>query len=300
MRMSTKGGATSRDRRLDRGKVAIAALAALFLFATNAKANIVEFKVDQANSFLQVTTKLVGPALGGSKTGAPQYGTAGVLGSGSDITSFFGSMYVDIQDTTIQLLPGAYISAAIGAPGFGGAPGAYSPFDPVSHDPSLATPGINPNSNYGTSVPAIGLLAVQYNLRIDNGYTGFPSTPMSLAGDNFNLGGQAMSFSAGRQAFVSALGNDTGDLINDPFFFYGSAGSDIGTWDSFSNTITLPVHSSYSFVVTNDFGGISQFSDVVGQLVLVAAVPEPATMTLFGLGIVGLFSYAWRARRRKA
>ena len=47
MRMSTKGGATPRDRRLDRGKVAIAAIAALFLFATNAQANVVEFKVRQ-------------------------------------------------------------------------------------------------------------------------------------------------------------------------------------------------------------------------------------------------------------
>ena len=100
MRMSTKGGATPRDRRLDRGKVAIAALAALFLFATNAKANIVEFQVVQELSSLKTTTKLVGPALGGSKTGVPQF-------PGSDTTSYYGRMFVDIQDTTIQLLPGA-------------------------------------------------------------------------------------------------------------------------------------------------------------------------------------------------
>jgi hypothetical protein len=62
MRMSTKGGATPRDRRLDRGKVAIAALAALFLFATNAQANVVEFKVRQDLSTLKSSTKLVGPA----------------------------------------------------------------------------------------------------------------------------------------------------------------------------------------------------------------------------------------------
>ena len=302
MRMSTKGGATPRDRRLDRGKVAIAALAALFLFATNAQANDVEFEVNQSLSTLKYTTTLVGPALGGAAVGTPEY-------VGSDVTSFYGRMYVDIQDTTIQLLPGAYISAAGGAggsgnplflaaPGEGGVPGLFVPFDYVYQDPLTATPGFNPNSNYGIAVAAIGLQAVLYNLRIDNGWIGAPSTPMALAGVNFNLAGQAISFSDGRQAFISALGNDTGDVVGDPLAFFGTAGSDIGTWDGV--TLTLPVHSSYSFVVTNDFGGISQFVDVEGQLVLTPVVPEPATMTLFGLGIVGLLSYALRARKRKA
>jgi hypothetical protein len=291
--MSTKGGATPRDRRLDRGKVAIAALAALFLFATNAQANMVEFEVNQGLSTLKYTTKLTGPAVGGVAPGTPQY-------AGTDTTSYFGRMYVDIQDTTIQLLPGAYISAAVGAPGEGGVPGLYAPFDKVFADPSSATPGFNPNSNYGIAVAAIGLKAVLYNLRIDNGAPAFgaPSTAMTLAGNNFNLAGQALTMVAGRQAFISALGNDTGDTIGDPLAFFGTAGSDIGTWDG--TTLTLPVHSSFSFVVTNDFGGISQFVDIEGQLVLVPVVPEPTTLTLCGLGIVGLLSYAWRARKRKA
>jgi len=303
MRMSTKGGATPRDRRLDRGKVAIAALAALFLFATNAQANDVEFEVNQSLSFLKQTITLVGPALGGAAVGTPQY-------PGSDTVSFYGRMYVDIQDTTIQLLPGAMISAAGGAggsgnplflaaPGAGGVPGLFSPFDYVYQEPSSATPGVNPDSNYGLAVAAIGLLAVQYNLRIDNGWIGAPSTPMPLAGVNFNLAGQALGLVNGRQAFISALGNDTDDVIGSPLAFFGTAGSDIGTWDGV--TLTLPVHSSYSFVVTNDFGGISEFIDVEGVLVLTpVTVPEPATMTLFGLGVVGLLSYALRARKRKA
>jgi hypothetical protein len=298
MRMSTTGGATPRDRRFDRRKVAIAAsCAALFLIATSARANVVEFKVDQDLSSLNYGVKLVGPALGGAKSSVPQQTNVDAYGDNSDTTHYFGSMYVDIQDTTIQLLPGAYISAV--------ATGSYVPFDPVDHDPSSATPGVTPNANYGVAVAAIGLQAVLYNLRIDNGWAGNssnpagnPSTPMALSGGNFNLSGQAISTVAGRQAFISALGNDTNDVVGDPLIFFGSAASDIGTWDDTTNTLTIPVHSTYSFVVTNDFGGISEFVNVSGQLVLHAA-PEPSTMVMAAFGIAGLLSYGWRASKRR-
>jgi hypothetical protein len=211
-------------------------------------------------------------------------------------------MFVDIQDTTIQLLPGAYISAAVTAPGDGGIPGRFAPYDPVDSEPlaSQPFPNFTDNGNWGLAVAAIGLKAVLYNLRIDNGYSAVPSTPMALAGDNFNLAGQALSFSAGRQAFITALGNDTDDVIGSLLALFGTAGSDIGTWDVGTQTLTIPVHSSFSFVVTNDFGGISQFVDIEGQLVLTPVIPEPGTLTLAGLGIVGLLSYALRARKRKA
>ena len=283
-------------------RVAIAAAAALLLFATNARANVVEFKVFQNLSFLKYTTTLVGPALGGAAVGTPQY-------AGSNTTTFYGQMYVDIQDTTIQLLPGAYISAAGGpggsgnpillaAPGAGGVPGLFAPFDPVVSDPSTTTPGFNPNSNYGLAVAAIGLKEVIYNMRIDNGWIGAPSTPMALAGFNFNLAGQAMSYSDGRHAFISALGNDTANVTGDPLLFFGTAGSDIGTWDGVS--LTIPVHSSFSRVITTDYGGISEFVDVTGQLVLIGQIPEPSTMALMALGIVALLGRSWHARKRRS
>jgi hypothetical protein len=161
------------------------------------------------------------------------------------------------------------------------------------------------------TLSAIGLKEVIYNTVLDNGFisatASFPSTPMEMTpsplGSHFNLAGQAMSFRDGREAYISSLGNDTlslapsaSDIINgytgDPLLFFGSSGSDIGTWDGF--TLTLPVHSSFSFVLTNDFGGITQFVAVEGQLVLVI-IPEPESIILFGLGVFGLVSYSWRA-----
>ena len=74
------------------------AIVALFLSSTVAWANVVEFQVIQEQSSLTQSLKLVGPAVGGSKTATAQ-------SVGSDVTSFFGSMFVDIQETTIQFLP---------------------------------------------------------------------------------------------------------------------------------------------------------------------------------------------------
>jgi len=323
MRMSTKGGATPRDRRLDRGKVAIAALAVLFLFATNAQANVVEFKIVPELSFLKFGSQLSAKILGGTKTGVPQY-------AGSNTTTYYGSMYVDIQETTIQLLPGASVSAAIGAPGAGGVPGRYAPWDPVISDPVAVPPtGTTPpgdlnltdGGNYGevTDTGAGPAVSILYNIRLDNGWiddpnnqvlgvNAFPSTPMALAGENFNLAGQAMSYSQGNFAIYSVLGAGTGrigqsaqDVIDgesgDPTLFFGTAGTDIGSWDGF--TLTIPVHSTFSFILDEGLG-VTQTQNVEGFLVLVPAVPEPATMTLFGLGIVGLLSYALRTRKRKA
>src|SRR6185503_20095541 len=115
-------------------KMVVIAAAAVYFPTAQARANIMEFAVIQELSFLKSSTKLVGPALGGSKQGVPQY-------VGSDVTSYFGRMYVDINDTTIQLLTTSYISAAgrvggarspfLVAPGDGGVRGLFAPFDPV-------------------------------------------------------------------------------------------------------------------------------------------------------------------------
>ena len=144
----------SLGRQLHIPRMAIAAAAIILLLATHVRASIAYFVVDSQSSWLQETRKLVGPALGGTKTGVPQ-------SLGSDTTHFFGDMYVDIQDTTIQLLPAHSISAMV--------TGDYAPHDYVFQDPpgDPYPVGVTPQANYGISLPAIGGSIVQYNVRLD-------------------------------------------------------------------------------------------------------------------------------------
>jgi hypothetical protein len=296
MRLMKMGGAP-RDRRLDRRKVAIAAAAALFLSAASARANVVDFVLDQSLSSMKQTIKLIGPVFapfGGSVSSLPQSANA-------DQTSLFGHIYVDLQPNSIQFLPGSYITFV------GKGSGNYAPLDPVIHDPPGPPPvGIQPNSDFGYSFPfaPLNLTATLYNLRWDftappqSGLPmGVPSTPIGLAGQNFDMSGQAMSYTDGRQAYVSGLGNDTSGVIGFPSL-YGTGGSDVGTWDG--TTLTIPMHSKIQFNVTTSNGGIDEQVLIVGQLVATPFVPEPSSMTLLGFGVVGLLSYAWRARKRKA
>ena len=86
-----------------------------------------------------------------------------------------------------------------------------------------------------------------------------------------------------------------------PNIFFGSAGSDIGTWDSITQTLDpsgplvlqLRGHQRLRWHQPNS-------STFKANWFSHQLCPNRRTMTLFGLGIVGLFSYAWRARKRKA
>jgi hypothetical protein len=269
--------------------VAVAAIAALFFAASTARAGVVDFVIDPTQSFMTQQSILdLTAGMGGIQNTAPAF-------PGSDTTSLYGQMFIDVQPGSLQFVPGSQISNAIGAPGVAGVPGAFRPFDPVVSDPVGPPPaGINPNSNYGLVTPGIGLTAVIYNLV----NTLAPGAAMPLVGNNFNLAGQTALATSGRQAFVSFLGNDTGSLVGVPTFF-GTLAADIGTWDG--TTLTIPIHSTFTINVTNDPFPIFQTATVVGQIVAVPrVVPEPSTMVLFGFGVVGLLTAAWRKRVRKA
>ena len=141
------------------------------------------------------------------------------------------------------------------------------------------------------------MVDVQYNLMIDFGYTAgaIASTPMALnGGGQFDLDGQAMQFVDGREAFVSNLANVTDNVIGNAAVVFGTAGADIGTWDGL--TLTIPIHSAFTFDITSDFGGIQRTLSFTGQLVARPVVPEPSSFVLAALGLVVLA--AWGRRRK--
>jgi hypothetical protein len=246
-----------------------------------AEANIVEFAIDQSASSLKQSNVVFGPLLGTFPL-EPQF-------AGADTASLYGRIYVDFQPGSIQLLSGSQIRAAI--------TGNYSPFDPVVSDP-VGPPGVGTTAgSYGFKNEDLGIEAVQYNLQSDFGHTsgGIFSTPMALVGGTFDLEGQAMQFVDGRQAFVSGLNNGTFGLIGGLVGLFGSNGADIGTWDGL--TLTIPMHSTNTFFLSNALGGIDQTTEVLGQIVARPVVPEPSSWALVISSIVSLGF--WRGRRKR-
>lgn len=284
-------GVSPRDRRIGRGKVALAALAAILCSATTARANLVDFVIVQAQSSLKQVNKIYGPAVGNQTT------TAQV--AGSDTAPLYGHIYVDLNPGTIKLTNSSAVNFVT--------TGNYAPHDPVTSDPLGPPPVGTTPGNYGLAAPGIGLSAVQHNLKsnFSNTLLG-PISDLPLGGTNFPLASTALEFTQGRQAFVTVLGNGTDDVVGSPIFASGyfnditstyTPGAGVGTWDG--TTLTIPIDSKLTFRITNDFGGIDEDVVFTGQIVAVPFVPEPSTVTLLGFGVVGLLSYAWRARKRK-
>jgi len=72
--------------------------------------------------------------------------------------------------------------------------------------------------------------------------------------------------------------------------------SGIGTYNPITQILTIPFDAILN--VPGGINGWTEYFVLQGNLVLTPA-PEPSTVTLLGFGVVGLLSYAWRARNRR-
>ena len=131
--------------------------------------------------------------------------------------------------------------------------------------------------------------------------SGFTSNFISQSLSGFSSGFASVTFSIEQR---TTIGNNPIDVKLDS--------QDLGTYlassSSSFNTITTPLvavtagsHTLY-FISTNNAGvDVTQFIDNVSVTNNVAgAVPEPASLTLFGLASMSLLGYGWRRRKAAA
>ncbi len=279
---------TPRDRRLDRRPAAIAAAAALLLFAAlPAKAQIVGMNINSGLSFVTVSEIIVLTEIGaGVHVTVPQF-------PGSNTTSLSGNLIVDLNPTTIGFPGGSTVNFDVNiAPGVGGVPGSYAPLDQFP----LPVPGATPDANYGLKVGSpLDWDEVRHGLIAD-----LIGPDRSITAGAFDLFPNVdfLVGTAGRIAFTSAVGSDTSSVVGDPLAALGTGGATPGTWDG--TTLTIPIESSFtvpldlSSILPGAMGSITFISNSS----IVAIIPEPSSMVLLGFGVVGFLAFAWRRCKR--
>lgn len=122
---------------------------------------------------------------------------------------------------------------------------------------------------------------------------------------------------SGHQYLVSGLGNGDIDLANTfgagngfPLPLGGTLNitsgipvfapnATMGVWDVITQTLTINIDSTVIYTLNDDLD-VFVTQKMTGQLVMHAAVPEPASFWLLAIGVVGFATWGWRKRNRHA
>jgi hypothetical protein len=152
---------------------------------------------------------------------------------------------------------------------------------------SIDTAGLSFANSIATPPPQVNgsiASALAGATAIDNAYSG------ATGPANFGSGGLAFASSG----TGDAVGIGGGAFIIVPqLYVSGTALSDSATWDgaTFASLGLTPGTYTYNF----GSGATADFLEIqIGPAA--TAAPEPASLTLLGLGVAGLAGYGWRRR----
>jgi hypothetical protein len=360
MRLLKTGGSTPCDRRLDRRKVALAAvIAALFLAATAPRVIADTYVINHALSSIKLNVTLVDWPTGNLIGTTPlAFSPSNSFGDGQQLldTPDHKSDSAFVSGTINATVGGGMLTLNSGSSIVPDTTGVYFPSHTGTSDPptTAVPPAIQPGwpvngppvpGNFGLiSFAILGATVAMFNdMTIDFGtpaqgtYYGLGAAtpfgtgpiPMFAAGNvpsamtlsgpgntgSFSVVGQTASYGATTvTAFqnINALDNNTASAagitnnlgVSDmvPLVPQWLPNATAGSLTA-GGVLTIPFNSTTGLII-DDNGGPGPFLFEVisytGSIVANLVVPEPSSMTLLGLGVVGLLSTAWRARKRKA
>jgi hypothetical protein len=228
-------------------------------------------------------------------------------------TGFFGHLYVAVNPgTSIQFFapPGQNNIHNVTT-------GNYAPGEDNTGHTNPASPA--QPGNIGARVTAIGALQRNYNsvydslVSLDPTLSGPAALPIT-GGNQFDTAGLVLPQTQGYEDITTGIGAGPYKISaigNYPISFHSAYDQNTGapaqgyvannaTVDPVTLHMIIPINFQLWNEVTVGSNRDYQVITLRGQIVADPPIPEPSTIILFGFGIVGLLSNAWRARKRRA